>query len=131
MSADLAALADEALYAEQWLLQGQPVGSLTPMASKMREIEAVLRALAAADEKMPVVGGRCKACNEVGASHCSDPVNCAGMVNHVRQSDAQAAVLAAELEALLDEVRCSCTRDDDLPDNLLQRIDAALDKDTP
>lgn len=81
MSADLAALADEALYAEQWLLQGQPVGSLTPGASKMRDIEAALRTLAAADEKMPVAA--CLA-EESGT-----------VSKLVRSTDAQAAVLAA------------------------------------
>ena len=35
------------------------------------------------------------------------------------------------LKDLLEEVRRSCTRDDDLPDGLLQRIDAALDGETP
>lgn len=90
MSADLAALADEALYAEQWLLQGQPVGSLTPGASKMRDIEAALRTLAAADEKMPVAA--CLA-EESGT-----------VSKLVRSTDAQAAVLAA---AAAERERCA------------------------
>ena len=32
----------------------------------------------------------------------------------------------AALRSLLNEVRDACTRDDDLPDNLLPRIDAAM-----
>lgn len=34
------------------------------------------------------------------------------------------------LRALLNEVRCQFTRDDDLPDDLLPRIDAALKDET-
>lgn len=39
----------------------------------------------------------------------------------------RAEALAGELTNLLDEVRCSFTRDDDLPNGLLPRIDAAID----
>lgn len=43
---------------------------------------------------------------------------------------AQSIAQRDELLALLDEVRRNFTRDDDLPDDLLPRIDAAIDKST-
>lgn len=38
---------------------------------------------------------------------------------------------AARYRELLSEVSCNFTRDDDLPDNLLPRIDAAMKDQTP
>lgn len=42
-------LADELEYAEQWLLQGMPAGSVTPSAAVLREAAAALRAQADAE----------------------------------------------------------------------------------
>lgn len=44
------------------------------------------------------------------------------------QARASVGVDGTHLRDLLDEVRSHYTRDDDLPDNLLPRIDAALDQ---
>ena len=32
------------------------------------------------------VSGRCKACNQTGLSHCSDPINCGGMEFHYTEA---------------------------------------------
>ena len=56
----------------------------------------------------------------------ADAVACAALQAQRDELQAQ----RDELLALLDEVRRNFTRDDDLPDDLLPRIDAAIDKST-
>ena len=47
---------------------------------KFAKAERLCKSALAEIEKCEPVGWYCKACKETGLSHCSDPVNCGGMV---------------------------------------------------
>ena len=111
MTTDLKALADTMKDAQTVCLRQ----GYTPEAESFAKAEAILRTLADADPKMPVVAVLDQHDNELMHPGFLLPESEAKMTKLIRQSDAQAAILAAteraeKAEALLREAEKDAAR---------------------